>query len=322
MPYAEYSSFLAREYLQTFIAEGGSAVKFATSSDGAALRCLRARVSDQATQAGFKVVCIDAARIKVTLIQQLFFAVSREIEWRDMADRMNATLARDSYPRQVDGRVTIKALAEANQLDEIVVRRDMGALLTRCVLQDHAMATDFRVAMTHLCLAELDDDALARQSVASLLDWLRGELRFISSVKDFHIHQRIARHNARSMLTSAAHWLKKGGQSGLVLILDMEGLAPKRKSEVAVDGIYYTVAGLLDVYEILRQFIDATDEMEGIMLLVTLPEVLLDDDPANRRSVPAYKALRNRIWDEVRDRRRVNPYMPLVRLTAASEDVS
>jgi hypothetical protein len=145
MPYAEYSSFLAREYLQTFIAEGGSAVKFATSSDGAALRCLRARVSDQATQAGFKVVCIDAARIKVTLIQQLFFAVSREIEWRDMADRMNATLARDSYPRQVDGRVTIKALAEANQLDEIVVRRDMGALLTRCVLQDHAMATDFRV---------------------------------------------------------------------------------------------------------------------------------------------------------------------------------
>jgi len=49
------------------------------------------------------------------------------------------------------------------------------------------------------------------------------------------------------------------------------------------------------------------------MLLITAPQVLLDDE---RRGFPAYKALQNRIWDDVRDSRRQNPYAPMVRLAA------
>ena len=51
--------------------------------------------------------------------------------------------------------------------------------------------------------------------------WLRGELRRISEVKRALIFQRIARHNARHMLASLAHWLRITGSAGLLLILDI-----------------------------------------------------------------------------------------------------
>ncbi len=43
---------------------------------------------------------------------------------------------------------------------------------------------------------------------------------------------------------------------------------------------------------------------------------LLDDE---RRGFPAYNALQNRIWDDVRDSSRQNPYAPMVRLSAAED---
>ncbi|MEI6448775.1 MAG: BREX system ATP-binding domain-containing protein, partial [Actinomycetes bacterium] len=67
-------------------------------------------------------------------------------------------------------------------------------------------------------------------------------------------------------------------------------------------------------YEVLRQFIDATDEMEGLLVVVSAPEALLDD--FSNRSLQKYRALRNRIWDDVRDRSYPDPYAPMVRLAA------
>ena len=71
----------------------------------------------------------------------------------------------------------------------------------------------------------------------------------------------------------------------------------------------------MDAFEVLRQFIDATDEMEHMMVLVVAPEELLDTE--SKRGFAAYRALRNRIWDDVRDRERPNPCAPMVRVGAA-----
>ena len=56
---------------------------------------------------------------------------------------------------------------------------------------------------------------------------------------------------------------------------------------------------------------DATDDLEGVFIAVlALPEFL--EDP--RRGLHRYDPLKMRIWDEVHDRRRVNPLGSLVRL--------
>ena len=165
-----------------------------------------------------------------------------------------------------------------------------------------------------LCLAQLDDDALGEQSCASILDWLRGDLRLISAVKPMQIYQRIGRHNARAMLVSAARWIRQTGGAGLVVNLDLRALAATSRRVVPEGDVYYTPAALWDAYEVLRQFIDATDEMEGLLVVVSAPDALLDD--YSNRSLQKYRALRNRIWDDVRDRRHVNPYAPMVRVTS------
>ena len=81
-------------------------------------------------------------------------------------------------------------------------------------------------------------------------------------------------------------------------------------------GFYYSKAATLDAYEVLRQFIDATDDLRGVLVLAVLPPELMTDEA---RGLPAYRALLLRVADEVRDRRRANPFAALVRLEVRLE---
>jgi hypothetical protein len=150
---------------------------------------------------------------------------------------------------------------------------------------------------------------------AAVLDWLRGELRQISALKTALIFRRISRHNGRSLLFSLAHWLTTNGRAGLILELDIRRLALSRRP--APDervGHYYSKAAVLDAYEVLRQLVDNIDELSHCcVVIVAAPEFLTD--PA--RGLDAYQALKLRIYDEVRDRQRDNPYSALIRLGAA-----
>jgi hypothetical protein len=76
--------------------------------------------------------------------------------------------------------------------------------------------------------------------------------------------------------------------------------------------MFYTRAAMLDAYEMLRQFIDATDRMKGALVMVMPDAEFLDGD----RGIGTYDALRLRVYDEVRDSRLVNPMGALVRLSA------
>jgi BREX system ATP-binding protein BrxC/D len=307
----EYAVFLADAYLTGFVADGGAAVKFAVAADGEALDGFDRALAAESERLGFAFVRVDSAQAKLSMIQQVFFAVSAQVDWLGLARRVNMALASELYG--VDGgAMTVARIAENNEVDQTLVRLEMHKRLTRHVIQNYNLAKDFRVAMTQLCGAQLDDDALGQQSCASILDWLHGDLRLISAVKPMQIYQRIGRHNARAMLASTARWIRQTGGAGLVINLDLRALAAMRRRDVPEGEIYYTPAALWDAYEVLRQFIDATDEMEGLLVVVSAPDSLLND--FSNRSLQKYRALRNRIWDDVRDRRHVNPYAPMVRI--------
>ncbi|MDP9406925.1 MAG: ATP-binding protein, partial [Actinomycetota bacterium] len=127
------------------------------------------------------------------------------------------------------------------------------------------------------------------------------------------------RHNARPLLASLARLLPAAGHGGLVLVLDLARLAEARRPPVeARSGVYYSKAAVLDVYEVLRQLIDATDELRGVLVVAVVPAELVTDET---RGLPAYTALQLRVADEVRDRRRPNPFAALVRLEVRLEAV-
>ncbi len=315
LPVSEYGDFLKREYLSSFVAEGGAAVKVAIVPSSHEAEDLASAVTIAAAASGYTCVKIDAARVRTSLVQQVFFAVARAVDWRSAALAIVRDVVVTQFGVTIEGQPTFEAIGEAAELDIPRVRRFMMQGLQASVDRNYRLAKDFRIAMASYCLAELASDATTDQSRQTLNEWLCGDLRLISAVKDEGIFQKIGRHNARVMIASTAKWLRQAGGKGLLIVMDIERLAYPTKRD-GDDGFHYPPAHVMDTYEMLRQFIDATDEMEGVMLLITAPQALLDDE---RRGFPAYKALQNRIWDDVRDSRRQNPYAPMVRL-AATED--
>ena len=104
-----------------------------------------------------------------------------------------------------------------------------------------------------------------------------------------------------------------------MLHLDLTRLAEARRPPLAErTGIYYSKAAVLDAYELLRQLIDATDDLEGTLVVALVPPQLVTDE---NRGLPSYAALQLRVADEVRDARRANPFSSLVRLEVRLEAV-
>jgi len=98
---------------------------------------------------------------------------------------------------------------------------------------------------------------------------------------------------------------------GVVLALDVSRYADASRPAERGSGLYYSIAAVLDAYEVLRQLIDATDELEYCFIgVLAAPELLSDEQRGLRR----YQALYLRVSDEVRDRYRPNPLSALVRL--------
>src|SRR5690242_2930788 len=142
----------------------------------------------------------------------------------------------------------------------------------------------------------------------------------MTTVRSALIYTRIGRHNARAMLASTTALLLAAGYRGLVVCFDYGRLAVTRRPPVeARNGFYYSKAAVLDAYEVLRQFIDATDELRGVLIVAVMPPELMTDES---RGLPAYSALQLRIADEVRDRRRANPFAALIRLEVRLEAVA
>jgi hypothetical protein len=206
-----------------------------------------------------------------------------------------------------------------HDVDARELYRSVRRLLERRLLGDPSIAVEMGRAVFRLAQAQLgagDVDASEREAV---LGWLRGELRSITALRSALIYTRIGRHNARSMLASAAALLLGTGHGGLLVHLDYARLAEARRPPAeARSGFYYSKAAVLDAYEVLRQFIDSTDELRGVLVIAVVPPELMTDEV---RGLPAYAALQLRVADEVRDRRRANPFAALVRLEVRLEAV-
>ncbi|MDA8349072.1 MAG: DUF2791 family P-loop domain-containing protein [Pseudomonadota bacterium] len=311
-----YADFLAGAYLGSFVADGGAAVKVAVAPSVEDAEVLTARAVGAAREKGYIAVRVDAATTRVSLIQHIFFAVAGEVDWSATARKIVRHIAKERLGFAIDGSPTYEAIGAVAGLDAAIVRREMLKGLQSDVYRNYALAKDFRLAMMQYCNAELEGGAGADHVRQILGEWLRGELRLVSSLKEWAIFQKIGRHNARVMMASTAHWLRQAGHSGLVVVLDLGRLAAASRQDAQDDGYHYTVSAVMDAYEVLRQFIDSTDEMSAFLLLVIAPQALLNDD---RRGFQAYAALQNRVWDDVRDRTRANPFAPMVRIAAGGE---
>ena len=292
---------------------GGAAVKFAVAPDEHVRDQLRVGLAALAERHGCQFAFVDARQTKVQLIDRLFHEVARQIDWERLARAFLARLLVENGYQLTDepSGLRLERLAELNDVPEPQLRLDVTRWLWNRLFRDYAMSQEFRLAMVRLCRALLDPDD--EPSVTDAVqEWLRGELRLISALKRALIFQKIARHNARHMLVSLAHWLTLAGVRGLVLGLDISRCAEAvPRAERDPSTLYYSPAAAFDAYEMLRQLIDGTDEVES-MLVVVLADPTL---PGRQSPRPGgYRALYYRLADEVHDQYRQNPLAALVRI--------
>ncbi|MDQ6947673.1 MAG: ATP-binding protein [Actinomycetota bacterium] len=312
----DYVGFVGREYLHGYVDAGGAAVKFAVCSDDATADSCIEQLTAAARQAGYAVALVDAAITRMHLLEQVFFDVAGQVDWDALAaEATRAAATAAGYPPAGDGAVALDQLAAHHRVDARELRRDIDRALQQQVHRDYAMVSEFRTAMLRLCQAQLRAGQVSEAEHAAVLDWLHGNLRQISALKSALIFRRIGRHNARLLLFSLAHWLAVNGHAGLVLVLDVRrfGFA-RRPSPEERHGHYYTRAALIDAYEVLRQLVDNTDELANCFVaVVTSPAFVTDTG----RGLDAYEALKLRVFDEVRDKERDNPFSSLLRLGAS-----
>ena len=121
----EWLELIEREYLTDYITAGGGAVKFVVC-DAHQLLIVARVLGLLAERDGLAHVTIDAAATKLHMIQDVFLAIARALDWNSMAQYFVEALFRSrgyEWPRPGEA-VPIQDVAECNRLDVTLLRRD------------------------------------------------------------------------------------------------------------------------------------------------------------------------------------------------------
>ena len=309
----DWLGVLEQDYLRNFVREGGGAIKVAVFPDQASLQGCQQGLDGMANSEAYVFARVDARFTKIHMVERLFHKIAKQIDWDDLAYRFVVRLLEENGYQIPTNRheFSLRQVAALNERKEPMLRRDVQTWLEKSIEGDTGLCREFRMAMIRLCLAQFDAGDSDRVLATSVKEWLCGDLRLVSGVKKALIYQKVARHNARHMLRSLTRWLRLSGKGGLILSLDISRYFGKRQ-ESPIDGsLTFTPSATMDLFELLRQFLDTADEIEGLLMVVLAPEEFLTDP---RRGVDRYEALKLRVWDDIRPKHRQNPLASLVRI--------
>jgi hypothetical protein len=309
----DWLGVIQQDYLKNFVREGGGAIKVAVFPDQASLQGCQQELDGMAHSEAYIFAKVDARFTKIHMVERLFHKIAKQIDWDDLAYRFVFRLLEENGYQIPTNRheFSLRQVAALNERKEPMLRRDVQTWLEKSIEGDTGLCREFRMAMIRLCLAQFDAGDSDRVLATSVKEWLCGDLRLVSGVKKALIYQKVARHNARHMLTSLTRWLRLTGKGGLILSLDISRYFAKRQESPTDGSLTFTPSATMDLFELLRQFLDTADEIEGLLMVVLAPEEFLTD---SRRGVDRYEALKLRVWDDIRPKHRQNPLASLVRI--------
>lgn len=313
----EYLKHLQSEYLHSYVASGGSSVKFVVTDADATTSYFSRRLAAAASDNEYLHLRLDAAQTRLQLVEELFFAVSQQIDWLGLAAQfLQRTYRELDLPADestpLAESVQVRRVAEANGLHAGELYRTIRRRLERQVLGEPTLLRQFGTAMLRLCHSLLNWTGQEAEEQDIVLRWLHGRSVPVTQLRTVGLSSRIGRHHARYVFSSLTSWVQLAGKLGTVVELDLTRIGVGRRPPASARrGFYYTKAAALDTFEILRQFIDGVEELFAGLLVVTMPRQMSVD---GQRGLPAYHALYLRVADDVYDQSRANPLGSLVRV--------
>ena len=291
------ADFWREKYLQEYIRNGGSKIKFVTGRTGSGKTHFLRLMMAVAREEHYKTVWFSAKDIWMHDFKEIYVEIFHQCDLLSCLEAASGSLIREmGYdPQDIPAGMKFIDYLSQNGEGDAVTKREIRAQLRRFFLENPMMDNNFALACSMLTGSILGYPILEEQNQELLLSWLEGDRSIkLSQLRALDFYpSRITKYNARHMLRSLAEVVRMGGFSGLFMAVDNMEILISRSS---LEAVHYTKMKREDTYESIRQLIDDIDSMKNIMFVYAFDRELIDNENAGLKS---YQALWMRIQNEI-----------------------
>lgn len=276
-----------------FIDLGGALVRFVVTETSHETTLIRELLRELAVGEDLHFFEVDGARSRLHFANDLLGAVAEQLDLRTVTTSfLHTALADTRYSTPVDtSSFSVQNIARANGVQPAEIVPIINQRIRSRIIEDKRLVRDLRFGLWAMA-TEMMLGAQAGAAIDVTTRWLTGASLLIKDLREFGIVQKIDRYNARSVLHSLFTWLPASGSRGAIVYVDAVSLTNARRGRRG--DIFYTRPALSDAYEVMREFIDDTDEMHNVMIVFNMSEEFLSVDPSGR-GMGAYQALQHRV---------------------------
>lgn len=291
------TDFWQEKYLQEYIKNGGSKIKFITGRPGSGKTHFLRLMTGIAEQENYKTVQFSAKNIWMHDFKEIYVEIFRQCNIMECLEAVSHTLIQEmgfEWQEIPEGIRFIDYLSQ-NGFGDALTKREIRSQLKQIFLENPMLDNNFALACSMLTGSILGYPVLEEQNRELLLAWLEGDRSIkLSQLRALDFYpSRITKYNARHMLRSLAELIRMGGFSGLFIAIDNLEILISRSS---LEPVHYTKMKREDTYESIRQLIDDIDSMKNIMFIYVFDRELMDNENAGLKS---YQALWMRIQNEI-----------------------
>lgn len=296
------TDFLAARYLEEYIPQGGSKIKFVTGRSGSGKTHFLQRMQEEASGRKYVIVSFSARDIWLHDFREIYLEILRQCDIEHIlqgcADQIIRELDQDPAEigfRQDGSRKSfMDFLSERGEADPIsrgAIRSALRANFTR----NSRLDNNFACCCSILTGGILGHPVLEPASRDLLLAFLHGDKSVkLSQLRALGLSpSRITKYNARHLLRSLSEVVHMAGYAGLLITIDDLEILMNR---AAGSAMRYTKLRRNDAYESIRQLIDDIDNMRYVFFFFSFDRELMDNENVGFKT---YQALWMRIQNEV-----------------------
>ena len=283
-------------YLNSFIKNSGSAVKFLRGDYGAGKTHFFSLVRQEAFSRDYVVSLVtlksrEAPFNKFEIIyQKIIDGISTK--YQPNGDGLKAIFDkwyRDIYEQEA-------AKHNDRILKEPRIKAEIDYKISEIASID-GIDSDFRNSVRSYMQNMIDAKSSRDVENTLILDWIRGKPIPKSELKEFHIFSQINKQNSKAMMKSLVRILTFFGYSGLIILLDEAESIPSIMRSKDRD----------QAYDNIRELMDNTDGrgkggINNCMFIYATTSTFFED----RSGIKTYDALYQRVKDELKTQLQLN----------------
>lgn len=302
--------------LVDYVRHGGALVRFLVGETSHDFLLAQEVLRERAAEDNLAFFEVNGGRARLHWANDLLQAVASQLDWRKiMTSFLFDALAHNDYEVPADrSRFALHEVAKLNGVASAELVPILNGHIRTRIKEDKRLTRDVRFALWAMATETMTGTQDGR-AIDVTHRWLTSAQLRIKELRDFGIVQKIGRHNARSVLRSVLAWLPASGARASIVYVDARNLAQVRRSYDG--GIAYTRPALTEAYEVMREFIDDTDDLHNALIVFAMHEEFPSVDPKGR-GMGAYQALQFRV-SHFAEANLPNPLANLVFLSTDAE---